>query len=76
MVTPPVGVRGRLLKIDPVVLGASKTVRSCPQCSSKHYEVKNRMRGDELTCEAITCMDCGFDILGAYRAMQDKGAQS
>ena len=45
---------------------------TCPECGGKHYVVKNRMDDDCIECKAMICLDCGFDILGAYRAMQNK----
>jgi len=60
------------MKIDPAIFEAPKAIGNCPDCGSKHYAVKNLMSDEGLTCEAITCVDCGFDILGAYWTMRSK----
>jgi transposase len=56
--------------IDPAILKATADISSCPHCGGKHYAVSNRVEEGGLKCESVTCLDCGFDILEAYRDAQ------
>jgi hypothetical protein len=55
------------MQIDPAILRATAEIPSCPDCGGKHYAAENRVEDGDLTCQSLICVDCGFDILGAYR---------
>lgn len=58
--------------IDPAILKAPAEIPSCPDCGGKHYAVSNRWEESGLKCESVMCLDCGFDILEAYRDAQTR----
>jgi hypothetical protein len=55
------------MKFDPAILEATAQTPSCPDCGGRHYAVSNRKDESDLKCESVICVDCGFDILEAYR---------
>jgi hypothetical protein len=60
------------MQIDLAILKATAEIPSCPDCGGKHYAVTNRVDEDELKCESVICVDCGFDILEAYKGAQTR----